>query len=202
MDLRASYLQCLNILIESEEDTGLLNPDSEEPINDYDDREAEYDHEVHHTDTILVELNADVVSLFTYKMAKKPPFPNTTVARLTSTYGATEFLPALQIFLDHNMPHNVRTLKPNQFDCFDIYNAISILLPSKPHGSDTKHLIMVRATPEHSNGPQKPPMPARFDTAVIIEDEESYEEGQIAGTSCPFYCNSNSDLMHFGQASV
>lgn len=187
MDLRAAYLQWLNVLIELDEDsdTNLLDPDSEESIGD-DDGEAEYDHEVGHAVTVLAELKAEAAPLFTYKTAKKPPFPNTTVTRLTSAYGATEFLSVLQIFLDHNMPHNVRALRPNQFDRFDVYNAISILLPSKPHVSDTKRLITVRATPEHLNGPRKPPTPARFDTAVIIEDEEAYEEGQIAGTLCPF----------------
>ena len=152
MDLRTAYLQWLNVLIESDEDASLLDPDSE-PIEDYNDGEAEYDHEVGYANSVLAEFKADVAPLFTYKTAKKPPFPNTTVAWLTSAYGAIEFLPALQIFLDHNMPHNVHTLKPNQFDRFDIYNAISILLPSKPHVSDTKRLITVRATPEHSNGP-------------------------------------------------
>src|ERR1700683_1524249 len=190
MDLRTAYLQWLNVLIESDLDS--------EPIEDYDDGEAEYDHEVGHANTVLAEFKADAAPLFTYKMAKKPPFPNTTVAQLTSAYGATEFLPALQIFLDHNMPHNVPTLKPNQFDRFDIYNAISILLPSKPHVSDTKRLITVRATPEHSNGPRKPPTPARFDTAVVIEDEEVYEEGQIAGMWCMFYTIL---ILNFAQAS-
>ena len=73
------------------------------------------------------------------------------------------------------------SLIPNQFDCFDIYNTISNLAPSKPHVSDTKRLISVRATPEHPNGPRKPPTPARFDTAIIIEDEEVYKEGEIEG---------------------
>ena len=134
-------------------------------LKGYDDGKAEYDHEVGCTATVLAELRADAAPSFTYKTAKKTPFPNTMIAQLTSAYGATEFLPALQVFLEHNMPHNIRTLKPNQFDHFDIYNAISILLPSKP------------------------PTPAHFDTAVIIEDEEAYEEGQIAGTSSWFYCN-------------
>jgi hypothetical protein len=40
-------------------------------------------------------------------------------------------LPALQIFDNDHIPHN--SLKPNQFNCFDIYNTISILLPSKHH---------------------------------------------------------------------
>jgi hypothetical protein len=47
----------------------------------------------------------------------------------------------------------------------------------------------VRAAAEHSNGARKPSTPARFDTAVVIEDEEVYEEGQVAGTWCMFYCN-------------
>src|SRR6202034_4637657 len=117
--------------------------------------------EVDHVNSVLAELKAEEAPSFTYNIAKKSPFPNTSVARITSAYGATEFLPALQMFLDDHLPRN--TLKPNQFDHFDIYNAISILLPSKPHVSDTKRLISVRATPEHSNGPRKRPTPARFD---------------------------------------
>ncbi|KIM86001.1 hypothetical protein PILCRDRAFT_25702, partial [Piloderma croceum F 1598] len=120
---------------------------------------------IDHANTVLAELKAEAAPLFAYKIAKKSPFPNTSVARITSAYGATEFLPTLQTFLDDYLP--CHTLKPNQFDRFDIYNAISILLPSKPHVSDTKCLISVRATPEHSNGPRKPPTPARFDTAFI-----------------------------------
>jgi hypothetical protein len=185
MDLRAAYLRWLNILIESEEDLGLLDLEPEEPIEDYDDGEAEYLQEAGHANTILAELKAEAAPLFAYKIAKKSPFPNTSVARITSAYGAAEFLCALQSFLDDHLPRH--TLKPNQFDRFDIYNAISILLPSKPHVSDTKHLISVRATPEHSNSPRKPPTLARFDTAVVIEDEEAYEEGQIAGMRCTFY---------------
>ena len=48
--------------------------------------------------------------------------------------------------------------------------------------TDTKHLIIVGATPEHPNGPWNPPTPVRFNTAVIKEDEEVYKEGQIEGT--------------------
>jgi hypothetical protein len=194
MDLRAAYLRWLNILIESEEDLGLLDLEPEEPIEDYDDGEAEYLQEAGHANTILAELKAEAAPLFAYKIAKKSPFPNTSVARITSAYGAAEFLPALQSFLDDHLPRH--TLKPNQFDRFDIYNAISILLPSKPHVSDTKRLISVRATPEHSNGLRKPPTPARFDTAVVIEDEEAYEEGQIAGMA-HILCNSHSKFRLF-----
>ena len=148
-----------------------------------------------HVDAVLEELKAEAAPSFTYKIAKKSPFPNSSVTRITSAYGTTEFLPALQTFLNDHLPHN--TLKPNQFDRFDIYNTISILLPSKPHISDTKHLISVRATAKHSNGLQKPSTLACFDTVVVVEDEEVYEEGQIAGTWCMFYCISCSKFRFF-----
>jgi hypothetical protein len=182
MDLHTAYLQWLNMLIESEEDLGILEPKLVEPTEDLDDEEAEYCQEAKRMDAVLAELKGEAAPSFTYRIAKKSPFPNTSIACLTSAYGATEFLPALQIFLNNHFPHNI--LKPNQFDHFDIYNSISILLPSKPHVSDTKRLISVRATPEHSNGPRKPPTPAHFDTAVLIEDEEVFEEGQISGMWC------------------
>ena len=120
MDLRAAYLQWLNILIESQEDLDVLDPDPEEPMED-DDGEAEYRQEAIHASTVLAELKAEEAPSFTYKIAKKSPFPNTSVAHITSAYGAMEFLPALQTFLNDHLPRN--TLKPNQFDRFDIYNA-------------------------------------------------------------------------------
>jgi hypothetical protein len=198
MDLHAAYLQWLNVLIESQEDLGVLDPEPEEPMED-DDGEAEYRREADYANTVLAELKAEEAPSFTYNIAKKSPFPNTSVARITSAYGATEFLPALQTFLDDHLPRN--SLKPNQFDRFDLYNAISILLPSKPHVSDTKRLISVRATAERSNGLRKPSTPARFDTAVVIEDEKVYEEGQITGTWCMFYYNSCSKFRIFSRSS-
>ena len=81
MDLRTAYLQWLKVLIESDEDTVLLDPDSQEPIEDYDDGEAEYDHEVGHAGAVLAELKADAAPLFTYKTAKKPPFPTPNLSR-------------------------------------------------------------------------------------------------------------------------
>ena len=55
--------------------------------------------------------SVEAASSFTYKIAKKSPFPNTSLAHITSAYGATEFLPALQLFLNKHMPGS---LKPNQ----------------------------------------------------------------------------------------
>jgi hypothetical protein len=133
MDLHATYLLWLNILIESEEDLGILNLELEEFIEDYDDGEAEYCQEAGHADAILTEFKTEPVPSFTYKIAKMLPFPYTSIACLTSAYGTTEILPALQTSLNDHIPCN--SPKPSQFDSFDIYNTISILLPSKAHVS-------------------------------------------------------------------
>jgi hypothetical protein len=77
MDLRAGYLRWLNILIESEEVTNF--PELEDP-NDGD--EAEYHREAINMDAILTELKAEVAPSFTYNIAKKSPFPNTSLARI------------------------------------------------------------------------------------------------------------------------
>jgi hypothetical protein len=93
MDLRAAYLQWLNIQIKSQEHLGILDPELEELMEDYDDGEAEYCREADHVDAVLAELKTEAAPSFTYKIAKKAPFPNTSVARITSAYGTTEFLP-------------------------------------------------------------------------------------------------------------
>ncbi|KAI0279323.1 hypothetical protein BGY98DRAFT_1089274 [Russula aff. rugulosa BPL654] len=74
-----------------------------------------------------------------------------------------------------------RTIVPNEYDRFDVYNAVHIVLPSRPHISDRKRQKTIHATPEHSNGPRKQASPARFDTALVIEDTDLYREGGLRG---------------------
>ena len=108
MDLRAAYLQWLNIPIESEDN--LVPTETEEPT---DDGEAEYHQEARIADAILTELKTELAPSFTYKIAKKPPFPNTSISHITSAYGVTDFLPTLQSFLNKHIPNS---LNPNQFN--------------------------------------------------------------------------------------
>ena len=94
LDLHAAYLQWLNVLIEPKND---LRQEPEEPT---DDGEVEYHREARIADAILTELKTEQAPSFTYKIAKKSPFPKTPDSHLTSAYSATEFLPALQSFLN------------------------------------------------------------------------------------------------------
>jgi hypothetical protein len=103
-----------------------------------------------------------------YHVAKKPAFSSVPLRRLEQAYGASQFLPALKLFLRENLPGH--TLEPNEYDHYNVYNTIHIKLCPKPHVSDRKRHKTIHATPEHSNGPRKQPSPAHFDTALIIEN--------------------------------
>ncbi|KIM82079.1 hypothetical protein PILCRDRAFT_8320 [Piloderma croceum F 1598] len=87
---------------------------------------------------------------------------------MTQAYGASEFLPALKTFIQEKFTSHA--LLPNAFDRYNVYKAVHLMLPSKPHVSDRKCQKKIHATPECSNGPRKQPSPARFDTALVIED--------------------------------
>ena len=116
-----------------------------------------------------------------YHVTKAPAFPNTPLLCLEQAYGASEFLPALKTFIQENLTSHV--ILPNEYDRYNIYNNIRVILPSKPHVSDRKRQKTIHATPGHSNGPRKQPSPAHFDTALVIEDEDLHrEEGGLNGT--------------------
>src|SRR6202040_2926541 len=117
---------------------------------------------------------------YTYRVAKAPAFPNTPLRCLEQAYGASEFLPALKTFIQQTFTS--RPLLPNEYDRFNVYNTIHVMLPSQPHVSDRKRQQTIHATPDHNKGPRKRLSPARFDTALIIEDADLYrEEGGLHG---------------------
>ena len=62
-----------------------------------------------------------------YTLTKKAPFPNISVDKLITHYGAEDFIPALNTFLLENLPHC--QISPNQFDRFNIFKQITITLP-------------------------------------------------------------------------
>ena len=174
INLRDSYLEWLGVL-ESSEDASAGTPPTDK--SDSDDSGEAYKLPLEGEREVTARLIN--TPLFTYHISKTSPLPRIPISKLASEYGAMEFLPALETFLKDHMPAN--TLMPNAFDRFDLFKSISILLPSQPHVSDTKRRVTIRATPQHSNGPRKLPTPARFDTALIIEDVDAYEDSGLAG---------------------
>ncbi|KAG1721121.1 uncharacterized protein EDB91DRAFT_1256641 [Suillus paluster] len=61
----------------------------------------------------------------THILAKIPSHPHQSVQNLVHAHGATDFLPALQSFLDTNLPNN--TIVPGVHDRFDIYSQVVIV---------------------------------------------------------------------------
>lgn len=176
MSIRTAYLKWLQVYAETDDgDSG----SGEQFEEENDDSEAEYRHDLAEAEAMLADIDFSDPSS-NYRIAKTSPHPNTSLHTLTTAYGATEFLNSLTSWLHVHLPSNKIT--PNSFDTFPVYNAITISQPSQPHVSDSKNVITIRATPAHENGDRKPTTPARFDTAMIVEDEDEYEPGWLEGT--------------------
>lgn len=173
INIRTAYLKWLQVYAEMEN-----GGEAEELLEEADDGEAEYQRDLAETEAMLAEIDFSDTSS-NYRIAKTSPRPNTSVHTLTTAYGATEFLNSLTAWLQIHMSSN--RLTPNTFDTFPVYNAITITQPSQPHVSDSKNIIVVRATPARENGDRKPTTPARFDTAMIVEDEDEYKPGWLEG---------------------
>ncbi|KAG0691741.1 Zn-finger domain-containing protein [Suillus ampliporus] len=101
----------------------------------------------------------------THILAKTPSHPHQSVQNLVHAHGATDFLPALQSFLDMNLPDN--TLIPGDHDRFDIYCQVVVVTPPAFQVSEVPMCRRVRATPEKLASGRKPGIPARFDMALI-----------------------------------
>ncbi|KAG1786129.1 uncharacterized protein HD556DRAFT_1449985 [Suillus plorans] len=111
-----------------------------------------------------------------YRVAKSCPFPNVSVSRLQTIFGAIDFIPVLQTFLDHHFPRS--SVSASNYDRFDVFKSILLILPKKSHVSDLKQLNCLRAHPPIPNRDRrKPAAPAHFDVAFVVEDHELWKSG-------------------------
>ncbi|KAG1831199.1 hypothetical protein DFJ58DRAFT_719589 [Suillus subalutaceus] len=84
-----------------------------------------------------------------YRVTKSCPFLNVSVSRLQTAFGAIDF----------------------EYDHFDVFKSVLLLLPKQNHISDLKRLNQLRAHPAIPNRDRrKPASPAHFDVAFVIED--------------------------------
>jgi len=130
------------------------------------------------------EVNAEsenISHLRGYAIAKRPPFPATSINTLINSYGALDFVSALNDFLKENLPH--LGILANAHDRFDVYKTLSVWLPPRPHVGNLKGQYRIRATPAQSSGPQKGRRPQHFDTVLIVEDNDKRKEGGLRGKS-------------------
>ncbi|KAG1734399.1 uncharacterized protein EDB91DRAFT_1238423 [Suillus paluster] len=91
-------------------------------------------------------------------------------------FGAVDFIPTLQTFLTHHFPHS--SISASQYDRFDLFKSVLLLLPQRDHISDLKRLNRIHTHPAIPNRDRhKPPSPAHFDVAFVVEDHQLRECG-------------------------
>ncbi|KAJ6561011.1 hypothetical protein B0H10DRAFT_2180552 [Mycena sp. CBHHK59/15] len=124
-------------------------------------------------DTVTVPVSTPSTSTITsYTIAKSPATLNLTVASLQTRHGAADIIPALTAFLKLNF--KTCPVTPGPFDRFDVYNKISLHMPSNRYLSDQPRTNRIRAVPAVPAKGRSPGSPAFFDTALVIEDPSQY----------------------------
>ncbi|KAG2096657.1 hypothetical protein BD769DRAFT_1631432 [Suillus cothurnatus] len=98
-------------------------------------------------------------------LAKIPAHPHQSVQNIVGAHGMTDFLPALQSFLQTNLPHN--TIVPGPQDRFDIYRQIIIVTPPAFQVGEVPMSRWIRATPVKLASGWKAGSPDRFDMTLI-----------------------------------
>ncbi|KAJ7051861.1 Zn-finger domain-containing protein [Mycena amicta] len=154
------------------------------------------------TDIVVRTPAAPHIPAVTYSIAKKPSFPDVTVAQIQTVYGAIDFLPAFAVFIKKYFP---RPLPPSIYDRFAAYKQLTLHLPPNRYLSDHPRHCRIRTMPAVAAIPsrRKRAVPAHFDTALFIEDPASYQpsagvEGlRIAQVRCIFMLPPQyGDYMH------
>lgn len=121
-----------------------------------------------------------------YRVAKNTPYTGVSVARLQSEFGAVDFIPAFQTFLNTCLPAS--SLRASELDKFNLYSSMLVLLPPASHSSDLKRINKVRAHPTVKNhNPRKQPLPAHFDCLFAVENLENWRMGKGFDGNVPLF---------------
>ncbi|KAG1816422.1 uncharacterized protein BJ212DRAFT_1446949 [Suillus subaureus] len=105
-----------------------------------------------------LDLDSHETEQMMHVLAKAPVHPHRSVQEIVTSHGATDFLTALQCFIQKNIPGC--TVIPGVQDHFDVYRQVIIVMPADLH---------IRATPERLSSGCKPGCPAWFDMVLIFD---------------------------------
>ncbi|KAG1841961.1 hypothetical protein F4604DRAFT_1597759 [Suillus subluteus] len=108
----------------------------------------------------------------THILAKAPAHPHQSVEKIVTAHGATDFLPALQTFLQKNLPQTTGVV-PGVHDHFDVYRQAVIVAPPDRRVGDAPKRWHVRARPEVVASGRRSGCPGRFDMALISDTPRS-----------------------------
>ncbi|KAG1874425.1 hypothetical protein F4604DRAFT_1880885 [Suillus subluteus] len=108
----------------------------------------------------------------THILAKAPAHPHQSVEKIVMAHGTTDFLPALQTFLQKNLPQTTGVV-PGIHDCFDVYRQAVIVAPPDRRVGDAPKRWHVRARPEVVASGRRSSCPGHFDMALISDTPRS-----------------------------
>ncbi|KAG1886255.1 hypothetical protein F4604DRAFT_1969781 [Suillus subluteus] len=108
----------------------------------------------------------------THILAKAPAHPHQSVEKIVTAHGTTDFLPALQTFLQKNLPQTTGVV-PGIHDRFDVYRQAVIVVPPDRRVGDAPKRWHVRARPEVVASGRRSGCPGRFDMALISDTPRS-----------------------------
>ncbi|KAF8190584.1 hypothetical protein K438DRAFT_1919507 [Mycena galopus ATCC 62051] len=160
--LRASYLDWYN--------EQLLR--SSHPSSDSDDSSDDEEQLHSSVDPKSADASTSAPAPITYTIAKRPATLNLTVAHLHEHHGAVDIIPALTAFL--KLTFKSCPIVPGQFDRFNIYNQVSLILPPNRYLSSQQRSSRIRAIPAVAPKGRSRGSPAAFDTALIVHDPSTY----------------------------
>ncbi|KAJ7266482.1 hypothetical protein B0H12DRAFT_1010761, partial [Mycena haematopus] len=112
------------------------------------------------------------ITITSYSIAKAPSFPDVTVTQLEAVHGTHDFIPSFTRFVQKYLPR--AGITPSRHDRFPVFKQITIDLPKNRYLADIPRKSRIRATPPILARGRVAGTPAHFDTALIIEDPQSY----------------------------
>ncbi|KAN0091040.1 hypothetical protein V8E55_004606 [Tylopilus felleus] len=113
------------------------------------------------------------INILQYRTSHRPHFPKKSVQYLAQEHGANNFVEELEGFLAHTgLDHQY--VQPNVNDHFDCFSNIVLPLQAIEHLPDDIS-ARIHCHSQQSNGPHKPPTPARYDTVLIQLNEEAHD---------------------------
>jgi hypothetical protein len=118
-----------------------------------------------------------------YWVAKKCPLPQSRVSTIQDEYGASEFLPALELWLKRNFPRAPQTSKHIRFD---LYHQVNVSIPSNPvTGSKIRHDRVRTTVAKPSSARRKKATPASFDTVLVNHQSQHHPRNSSSSSSTP-----------------
>ncbi|KAI0674506.1 hypothetical protein C8Q78DRAFT_1067505 [Trametes maxima] len=115
-----------------------------------------------------------------YSIPLTPSARRVNLDSLIAHYGAIAFLDEINEYLRDNYP-TATQLTAHSIQ-LEVFHSVAVLLPANIHFSNEKRLCKLIAAPAKPRTNDRKPVPARFDCALFVQDDELFNsEGGLEG---------------------